>query len=120
MDEKELLEENVVLTLTPLQTILLSESVILLGNLIDHIRVNNMAEFKKIDQETNEVIEGSEGVGRILMDSSSQILHELRKKIWEEGTKVFGASIPEEHSELVWVFTILTQAILQRVAMLKE
>lgn len=105
MDEDELLKENTNLALTPLQTILLSESVVFVGRMLNFlvdkglVRATMTIPDKPIDDA-----EGSQ-LGRILLESSITSLLDLSKKIWEAGNKSFGNMVPSEHDNIIVVLS---------------
>ena len=114
MDENSLLEECVNIKLTPLQTLLLSKTVIVISTLIDYLDTNGMVHIEKVGKNNN-LLPDSEQVGNILLKSALVSMNEISSKIWENGKEQFGEEIPEEFEGIIGVYTIFLKEVANEV-----
>ena len=120
MDESKLLEECISINLTPLQTILLSKTVIVINTLVEFLQENTCMEIERI-KEDNSLAPDSEQTGRILIKSALEIMNEVHTKIWKNGSEEIGEAIPEEFEEIVGVYsTVIEQIAYKFVESLTE
>ena len=110
MDESNLLEECVNISLTPLQTLLLSETIHGVGTLVKFLYENNCMEIIALEKDSSEALP-SEQTGNILIQSALSAMSEVSSKIWEKGTKEFGEEMPEEFVLIVSLYSTLLQQI---------
>ncbi len=115
MDQKELLEENVTIVLTPLQTLLLSESVIVVGRILSYVEEEHVMQVRNADDNDPEAISNQQRLGEVLLNSSIENLKEMAEKIWRGGVASFGKEIPPEYDNIMGLFSELMKAIFQRV-----
>ena len=114
MDENSLLEECVNIKLTPLQTLLLSKTVIVISTLIDYLDTNGMVRIEKVGKNNN-LLPESEQTGNILLKSALVSMNEISSKIWENGKEQFGEEIPEEFEGIIGVYTIFLKEVANEV-----
>ena len=120
MDESKILEECVNISLTPLQTILLSKTLIVTNTLIDFLLANNCMDIEEIKNDSSE-IPVFEQTGNILIKSAVAAMKEVCDKIWESGREEIGEEIPEEFEEVILVYsTVVEQIAIQFVKSLKK
>lgn len=108
MDETKLLEECIHLTLTPLQTLLLSETLISTNEILVFLMENKCMEIARVEKDGSLA---NEQTGDILIKSAIENIKEMRKKIWESGKDVIGEIIPEEFSSIMMLYTTILEAI---------
>ena len=111
MDEANLLEENVVLDLNALETILLSSTVIFSNTLLELLVANDCVFVKKVNLN-GEPLPDSEQTGVIMLKSSLKAMQQVRKKLYESGTLAFGDVIPEELNNITEVYARLLTSVL--------
>lgn len=112
MDKTQLLEENVTLKLTPLQTLLLSRTVIITNALVEVLLESGSVYVNRVEPN-GESSPSSEQVGLVLINSSIEAMKDVRHKIFESGKAEFGDTIPNELENIVDVYsTILEQIAL--------
>ncbi len=110
MDENKLLEECITVNLTPLQTLLLSETVIITSSLVKFLLVNNAIQIDRFTKDNTRAPE-SEQVGKILLDSAVTTMYDVRRKIWESGEKQIGEKIPEELIGIIGAYSSILEEI---------
>ena len=111
MDEIDLLEENVVLKLNALETILLSTTTVFSNTLLELLVNNNCVDVRKV-RSNGEPFPDSEQTGVIMMKSSLKAMQQVRKKLYESGTLAFGDVIPEELNNITEVYARLLTSVL--------
>ena len=116
MDESKLLEECINIKLTPLQTLLLSETVIVIHTLIDFLLENDCMEIKRVKDDT--VLPGYEQTGNILIKSALASIQEVRVKIWKGGKEEIGENIPKEFEGVVGAYSVLVEQIANQFVQL--
>jgi hypothetical protein len=120
MDESKLLEECINISLTPLETILLSKTLITINMLIEFLKDYNLLEIEKITKD-NSLAPSSEQTGHILIQSAFEALERVRDKVWVNGSKEIGTEVPEEFKEILSVYiTVIQEIAYQFVNSLKE
>lgn len=110
MEENKLLEECINITLTPLQTLILSETVIITSQFLEFLTKNSYMHIEKISTE-NKTIPAYEQVGDILISSSIKELKKIKIKIWENGKEQIGVEMPEEFSGIVGVYSTVLEGV---------
>jgi hypothetical protein len=110
MDETKLLEDCVNIKLTPLQTILLSKTLIVTNTIIDFLESNHCMDIVRITDD-NSIAPAEEQTGNILIKSALEAMKEVRDKTWESGRKEIGEEIPDEFVEVVDIYCIIMQEI---------
>ena len=116
MDESKLLEECVSIELTPLQTLLLSKTVIVIHTLIDFLHQYNCLAIEKVKNDDSSFPD-YEQTGNILIKSALTSLEEIRSKIWESGKEEIGEEVPEEFEEILAVYTVVVEQIANEFVM---
>ncbi len=114
MDENSLLEECVDIKLTPLQTLLLSKTVIVISTLIDFLDTNGCVHIARVGKN-DDLLPDSEQVGGILLKSALTSMEEIRSKIWENGKKQIGEMIPEEFEGIVGVYSVFLEEVANEI-----
>ena len=110
MEENKLLEECVSITLTPLQTLILSDTVITISQFLEFLTQNSYMHIEKVSTE-NKTIPAYEQVGDILMSSAIEELKKIRMKIWENGKEQIGEEIPEEFGNVMGIYSTVLEGI---------
>jgi hypothetical protein len=112
MDEIKLLEECIDIKFTPLETLLLSKTVISIYSLINFLARNNIMEVEKVKKDSSS-LPSDEQTGGILIESALNSLAKIRSKIWENGAKEIGEFIPEEFEEIMGLYSSIIETITQ-------
>jgi len=103
MDESKLLEENITINFNTLETILLSETVIFTGTILDFLVENGCVFINKV-QSNGEPSPDSEQTGLVMIKSSLDAMKRINEKIWEIGKVEFNGEIPKELDDVVEVY----------------
>lgn len=110
MDESKLLKECVNINLTPLQTLLLSKTVIVVNELIKFLKANDCMEIERVTID-NFAAPVAEQTGHILIQSAMAVMDEVRDKLWENGRDEIGDMVPEELNDIVDVYATTIEQI---------
>ena len=110
MDEYKLLDECITIKLTPFQTLLLSETVIMTNTILEFLIEHNGIEIERVTENGLKAPE-SEQTGGVLIQSSLAAMKEIRIKIWKNGKGEIGEMIPEEFAEVMDLYTTVLNGI---------